>query len=253
MNEQTSCSIVREKLPLYVGRDLDAEAQELVRSHLEECGDCARDAAVATRSRQAFQAYLAEFTGPASMRAQHRDFESPSEAAGSGTSLWDGVRAELVREGRIVRGNADEAPVSPSGDAPSPAGKLLTARFGSRLAAAAAAVIAVVFLGPRLLDGDPATPPGPQGIAGVTSGSEGVAPQLVGLTADPSALAPQESGMRPLLRNEPDLLRDARPLIFRVPAPSTSGGGASQLAGFSGGEPRGEPDGERREKRVPWR
>lgn len=260
MNDQTRCSIVLEKLPLYVGDDLDRDGHELVRSHLEECGDCARDAAAAAHSREIFRTHLRRETQERGASAG----EFPSHATRSDSSLWDGVRAGLVREGRIlseVTHNARAAegarPISPdspelvgatsapSGAGPEPSGRLLQGRFGSRLAVAAALVLGM-FLGPRLLDRVPGAPgagdaglpvsPAGEGLASVQPSDEQV---LRGAMIPELQLHPLERGLQPILTEDSDLLRDAQPLMYR--ASQSQGLGDSQLVGYSGGaRPRGK-------------
>lgn len=244
MNDQTSCSIVREKLPLYVGGDLDPDGQELVRSHLDGCGDCARDAAAAAHARDVFRTHLRRET----QERGASDGALSSTEARSAASLWDGVRAELVREGRILTevtlttraaegARADSAPAVP-------AGRVFTGRFGGRIAVAAALLLGI-YLGPRLLDEAPA----PTGMSGgeaglaVSPASQGFGggPSLVQAPAGSGAeaeLHPLERGLKPLLREDPDLLRDAQPLLYRMPVPPGTPAGESQLAGYSGGAVR---------------
>jgi anti-sigma factor RsiW len=87
---RTSCSEVREKLPLYVGSDLDPEGLEAVGRHLELCSECARFMARATGARRVLVA---------SFRAQEVEVEQPG--------LWPGIRAKLQAEGRIRDGRTE--------------------------------------------------------------------------------------------------------------------------------------------------
>ena len=82
--DQTSCGEVREKLPLYVGEDLDPEVLDAVRMHLDRCLSCARMAESAARARKAL---ISAFRG--------------READGARPGLWPGIRSALRAEGRI--------------------------------------------------------------------------------------------------------------------------------------------------------
>ena len=55
-----SCGEARDKLPLYVGGDLDPDVLDAVRGHLDLCGECARRAARAASARRVL---LASFQG----------------------------------------------------------------------------------------------------------------------------------------------------------------------------------------------
>ncbi|HEX6882602.1 MAG TPA: zf-HC2 domain-containing protein [Planctomycetota bacterium] len=81
---RTSCGEIQEKLPLFVGGDLDGESLASVRAHLEACRACSERARIVQRAREALV----------------RAIRPPAELAG-GPSLWPGVRAALVAEGRI--------------------------------------------------------------------------------------------------------------------------------------------------------
>lgn len=89
-----SCNEAREKLPLYVGGDLDREVQETLRSHLERCADCHRQVQEAVAARRELVLAFRE-------RVQ-----------GEKPDLWTGIRAQLVAEGRILE-DAGGRPVRP--------------------------------------------------------------------------------------------------------------------------------------------
>lgn len=76
------CQRTEDRLPLYVGGDLDARATEEVRDHLSACEACAERA---SDLRGAFDAYFA---------TQHR--EAADELAGRG--LWPELRARIEAE-----------------------------------------------------------------------------------------------------------------------------------------------------------
>jgi len=82
--ETPACGETQEKLPLFVGGDLDGESLASVRAHLEVCRACAERARTVQRAREALV----------------RALRSPEEGPG-GSSLWPGVRAALLAEGRI--------------------------------------------------------------------------------------------------------------------------------------------------------
>jgi|GEM_PF-4336798 len=92
-SDQDGCERALERLPLFVGGDLDARDEAEVREHLTACAPCA---ARADRMRGAFDAYFA---------TQHR--EAADEMAGAG--LWPELRE------RLFGGAA-------TGDAPRPSG-----------------------------------------------------------------------------------------------------------------------------------
>lgn len=80
-----SCGEAREKLPLYVGGDLDPEVLETVRGHLDACDECARRAVAAVRAR--------------------RELVSALRENGAGRpALWPGIRAALRAEGLVNEG-----------------------------------------------------------------------------------------------------------------------------------------------------
>lgn len=82
--ETPDCGETKEKLPLFVGGDLDGESHASVRAHLEACRACAERARTAQRAREALV----------------RAIQPPAGGVG-GPSLWPGVRAALVAEGRL--------------------------------------------------------------------------------------------------------------------------------------------------------
>jgi len=127
--DRMSCDEVLEKVPLFVGGDLDPEALESVRVHLVICGACAQRAGEAARARRALVA---------AFRAREADFVHPD--------LWPGIRATLLSEGRI---RAGEIPVLRSTSAASTASSKRAPRLLRTLVplAAAAALVALVQLG----------------------------------------------------------------------------------------------------------
>ena len=120
MNDiEKHCPEIREKLPLYIGGDLDPEVLESVRTHLASCGECALRTGEASRARQLFVGALQE----AELR--------PAE-------LWSGLREVLSSEGRI-RTTSGPIPMRTSDERGRP--RLRLVRYAGALAAAAAVVL----------------------------------------------------------------------------------------------------------------
>ena len=113
-----SCDEVDEKLPLYVGGDLDVDALEVVRAHLVVCEACARRAGEATRAREALRGALAREAG-----TLHAD-------------LWPGIRAVLRAEKLVQESGRPRERVTPTAVRTRP--RLV--RVAAPLAAAAALV-----------------------------------------------------------------------------------------------------------------
>jgi hypothetical protein len=125
--DRMSCGEAREKLPLYVGGDLDRDVLDAVRAHLDACGECARRATQATRARRelvsAFHAAEADVANP---------------------ELWPGIRATLRSEGLIRAPDRPQVLPATARRASGPR----RVRWALALAplAAAAAVVAIVQL-----------------------------------------------------------------------------------------------------------
>ena len=178
---------MRDRLPLYVGGDLDAEALGDVRAHLALCEGCARAAREALRAREVFRSTLS---------VGAREILRPSP------ELWIGVRAALVAEGRLgdrsaVRGSNH---LSRARTAARPGLRLL--RYAGGLAAAA---VVTVF---ALVVDDPGTPGAIRGVVDTPT------PTLVVGNPLPAA----EGGLR---RVRPD---EARPLEGAQEVELRSGG-----------------------------
>ena len=119
MNEQPmTCAGLEERLPLFVGDDLESGARSAVEAHLAGCVACRERERAARAAREAFRAAVAAESEP-----------SPP--------LWPGVRAGLVREGLVEGPRAVRGP-----------------RVLLRRVAAVAAVVLLAGLGWRALDGD---------------------------------------------------------------------------------------------------
>ena len=121
---------MRDRLPLYVGGDLDAEALGDVRAHLALCEGCARAAREALRAREVFRSTLS---------VGAREILRPSP------ELWVGVRAALVAEGRLGDRSAVRGSNHPSrARGPARPGLRLLRYAGGLAAAAAVTVFALV-------------------------------------------------------------------------------------------------------------
>ena len=116
-----SCAEVHEKLPLYVGGDLDTDVLEAVGGHLELCDECARHMARAAGARRELVA---------AFQAQDPELDPPG--------LWPGIRAKLLIEGRIHTGGGAEPHVAPR--------RVRRARWIWTLAPLAAAAALLLFM-----------------------------------------------------------------------------------------------------------
>lgn len=200
-----SCSEVDEKLPLYVGGDLDVDALEVVRAHLASCEACARRAGEATRAREALRAALAR------------------EAGTPGTDLWPGIRAVLRAE-KLVResGRPQERSV-PVSALPRP--RLM--RLAVPLAAAAGLVGFLTLGGLWPSGGTGPTPEAPLHVRF----EEPV------MDAGSVVVTPVSEGLRRVAPEEEDLFQNASPRLRRARSGVTRGqpvGGDATLPGLAG-------------------
>ena len=108
-----NCDAILEKLPLYVGEDLEAEASASVRLHLGNCPSCRGEE---ERVRSARCALVEAFE---------------AEVQGGGPDLWGPVRAGLAEEGLLSAGGRR--------------GRLLAWRTPRVAAGLAAALVGVVL------------------------------------------------------------------------------------------------------------
>jgi len=83
-NLDPACSEIRERIPLFIGGDLDLEVLDSVSEHLQGCSACRSVAESASRGREALVATL---------RQHEPDYRAPG--------LWAGVRAGLVASGTL--------------------------------------------------------------------------------------------------------------------------------------------------------
>jgi len=137
-----SCTEAREKLPLYVGGDLDREVLETLRSHLERCSECHQLVQEAMGARRELVLAFRE-------RSQ-----------GQKPELWTGIRAALVAEGRILE-DAGGRPVRPLALPRGHAARPARARWSRALAPLAAAALVLFVV---QLSGVFSELPGPKGV-----------------------------------------------------------------------------------------
>ena len=81
-NLDPACSEIRERIPLFIGGDLDLEVLDSVSEHLQKCPACQQAMDAAKRGREALVATL---------RQREPDYREPG--------LWAGVRAGLLESG----------------------------------------------------------------------------------------------------------------------------------------------------------
>jgi hypothetical protein len=120
----TSCFEVREKVPLYIGGDLEPEAMHAVRAHLGECRECAREAESAAGAMAAFRSAL----------------RSPEEL--TAPSLWAEVRTRIAAERASGVGKHRLMPAA----SPRPSLRRPVLRAVGGLAAVAALVVAALSI-----------------------------------------------------------------------------------------------------------
>ncbi len=216
----TNCSQTLDRLPLYVGGELDALDAAQVEGHLLHCESCSHEEQKLQESRGLFQNAI----------------QAPS-AELQGLNLWSDVRASMLAEGLLGNdsGQSDEStwelrPVA------SAAPKLSLVRRMASFASAAALIGVASLAGSGLLG----------------SGTESVVDDGgFGLSGHVSAVAASmrlhqgESAMRRVLPGESSLSQGARPLrplyeprSMYLPAPVDPGmPGGSSLAAFQNAAP----------------
>ena len=123
----TTCFEVREKVPLYVGGDLEPEAMQTVRAHLGECRGCAREAESAAGAMAAFRSAL----------------RSPEEL--TAPSLWAEIRTRIAAERAAGIGPVRKDRAVPSAS-PRPSVRRSVLRLVGGLAAVAALVVAALSI-----------------------------------------------------------------------------------------------------------
>lgn len=192
------CDAFGDKLPLYVGGDLDADVLAACDAHLADCAACR---SALERARRARQTYF-----EVSHAAVARDLEELQ------LDLWPAVRDELRRDGPLAPTEERGAPSQPLAlGLPSeteaatperaPAGSRFALLRGGLLTAAAALV--AVFAWPSAPDGD--TPGGSgEGTPAVAVSDEGLLPdQTEGSPAIENGL-PGSNGIDPGILAQPD-------------------------------------------------
>jgi hypothetical protein len=129
-----NCTEIQSLLPLWVGSDLEPLELEAVRTHLKECGDCK---GLAQRGQAAREVFV-------TLRTEDEETSDATPA------LWQGVRAQLLKEGLLGPAGADSAQreLAPAG----PGISLLGSPRVWWSAAAAAAAVVVTLGVTRLLE-----------------------------------------------------------------------------------------------------
>lgn len=218
---EAACREIRERIPLFIGGDLDLDVLATVREHIQRCPSCAEAVRIAERGREALVATL---------RQREADYRRPA--------LWEGVRSALQEEGLVgdrsvspalpsrwptlanpadgVRpGNSEKDPVHIQSPGPSPRGRLLRRVAVWVPAVAAACVLFLVWKedgsGPS---SDAETPAGPladrsgsDGLPDLRSGLEVVPPR-----ANPVANVP----LKKVLPNAENFTEDAEEIRFPI-------------------------------------
>ncbi len=187
-HDDLQCPECLERLPLYVGEDLEPLGHAAVARHLERCPTCRAQAARAGAARDRLRGVL-----DASLRSTSR------------AGLWPGVRARLVEEGLLGAGDerqARPAPAVPATTATDAAPTAPRAFRGLRLLAPLAAAAALLV---TLFAGDPFG----RGEAPAGALADG-RPAAQAVPVVPVAAA---GGLRRLAAGEPTLTQDARPLL----------------------------------------
>ncbi len=213
-NLPSNCHDVREKLPLFLGGDLEADVLAEVREHVAHCGGCAREAEAAERAREVLVTSL--------------EREAPRES-----DLWQGIRSSLVAEGRIPAslgvGEAGAGTGTPGTASPKiTRPHLRLVRRAAGLAAAAAVLLVAFTAAPKFLgDGDAVEPAGSGGAS-----VDGAAPLTVAL----DEATPLE-GRRELRPGEVPLSRVFGTTLMQYSDPmrSSLGSGATPSSGVPNG------------------
>lgn len=192
---RTSCGEVRERLPLYVGGDLDLDVLDSVRGHLELCRECAVRADDALRARRELVA---------AFRAREADVARPE--------LWPAIRATLRAEGLIHEAGQSAAPRSVS----------VRARWSLALAplAAAAVMLAIVQLSGWVEKGGHSVQPIPEG------------PRVSEVAVDLPVSAPATGTLRTIPADESLFGVPYRRRWVELEPSNADGAGDASLAGF---------------------
>ena len=128
MTRPLHCDDVLDKLPLYVGADLDEAGLSEVESHLQGCSTCRLAADRAAAGRQALVGAYS------SLASEARE-----------PALWEGIRNTLREEGRLQPGGPQETATEPVFEL-TPRPRLRLLRRAAPLVAAAAAACVLFFV-----------------------------------------------------------------------------------------------------------
>lgn len=225
-----ACAEMRAALPLFAGGDLDPEEQATVQQHLDRCPSCALQ--------------LAPWVDVRDELARERSRQDRLEVP----DLWQGIRAELVREGRLrpevtepAHARASEAsPVRPARRARAPQ------RVLRLVAPLVAAALVLLWAQPFQSRSAPASEP----LAASTNepmppAAPGASEQPTGLPdqrlVDPPGLlaealpeeAPESGRLRPLAPGDRGLAEDSVELLrhIRLSPVRPQGGNPMMLTG----------------------
>ena len=88
-NPSSNCTAARAALPLFVGGDMEPQEMAQVKAHLDDCGTCRLHEDRARQARGALVSML-------------RSDESASQGSLLETSVWEGLRADLIAAGLIA-------------------------------------------------------------------------------------------------------------------------------------------------------
>jgi hypothetical protein len=203
MKDLLRCSDVLERLPLFVGDDLEPDMLLAVQEHLRQCEACSEQLRIAERARGALVATL-------------RARLAPPEGGTRGAELWPDIRARLEREG-ILGSPAPRSVASQPLVPARPRGRRLA--WPMRIVAAAAALLLVLWLAEGT--GEPGDGQGPRGVGEQLVAVPSAGPQ----SEDPPAMG----GLRKLEFGEDSFSHKAEP--FRVVRPQ-AGESLNTLAGY---------------------
>jgi anti-sigma factor RsiW len=206
------CSNALDRLPLFAGGDLEPEAREQVRVHLESCASCRAEAGRALAARSEFVRGLEQLVYDGARSAPH--------AASRGEpTLWTRVRAELASDGRLC---------APAGRSIRAGPRVRLARLAAPALVLAAAAAVLVFLDP---------------FKGASSAGDAVpdAPHVAAGGATPLEPVPEPvprigSGLQRLTAEDEHLIDQAVPFhrvhIFRPGGVPAGAADDASLAGY---------------------
>ena len=218
-NTMTNCSESLERLPLYVGGELDVLDAALVAGHLNQCDACSLEEQALQRSRVAFREAV----------------QAPQGELGE-LNLWEGIRASMLSEGLLNKRSELQPASKPYELRPvaSAAPKLSLVRQLVGVAAAAAVIGVASLAGSGLLGLDA----GNSGSTYATGHGAAVAKtlQLLDGESEMRSVAPGEISLSPYARS-------LQPAYQASPQSSGMDAGAGSLAGFQTEPDSGVPTG----------